>query len=122
MITLYSIITILFCHWLFDFFFQTDKMAQGKSKNNSDLFDHVWVYTIGLCLCAALNEKFLGNYAWIHWIAINSVAHFFTDYVTSRANSGLWEKKQVHDFFVSVGADQLIHYITLFGTFVWLAH
>lgn len=122
MITLYSIITIIVCHWLFDFFWQTDKMAQGKSKNNSDLFDHICVYTIGLVVCTALNGSILNNYAWLYWIAINSIAHFFTDYITSRASSNLWEKKEVHDFFVTIGADQMIHYITLFGTFVWLAH
>lgn len=39
------IFTILFCHWLFDFVFQTDKQAKGKSKNWSDLLAHTSLYS-----------------------------------------------------------------------------
>lgn len=129
MITYYTIITILFCHWLFDFFFQSDDMSKNKSKCNEALMNHVATYTIGLLIIVLLNYMvFLdGSFlqfiiSMIGFVFINSVAHFTTDYVTSRASSALYKEERYHDFFVVIGVDQMIHYITLFGTFIWLAN
>jgi hypothetical protein len=47
-------------------------------------------------------------------------AHWFTDYYTSRLNSKLWSKGDVHNFFVNVGFDQVLHYIQLFGIYLLL--
>lgn len=122
MITLYTIITVLVLHFIFDFFFQTDKMAQGKSKNNIDLSVHVSVYAIGVILMGILNYKSFDHCGMVAlFIMLNVVCHFFTDYFSSRASSRLWADKEFHDFFGTVGLDQLVHYVTLFGTFVWLS-
>lgn len=34
-----------------------------------------------------------------------------------KRNGSLWEQKKVHEFFVSIGFDQLLHYIQLILTF-----
>jgi hypothetical protein len=121
MISLYSISTILICHWLADFFFQTDEMAKGKSSDNKWLRAHVGVYSLGLYAVVLLNYN-----VWEHagiavaWLAINAVAHFFTDWVTSRASSSMWKDNRIHDFFTIIGFDQTLHYLTLIGTFIWL--
>jgi hypothetical protein len=121
MISLYSISTILICHWLADFFFQTDEMAKGKSTDNLWLGAHVGVYSLGL-----LAVFFLNLDAWDYfghamaWILINIIAHFFTDWVTSRASSSMWKDSRIHDFFTIIGFDQTLHYLTLIGTFIWL--
>ncbi len=121
MISFYTISTILFCHWAADFFFQNDEQAKGKSHSNYWLTQHVAFYTIGITLMSLLNlHSFAHPGMQLAFIVINSLAHFFTDYVTSRASSLLWKDGKIHDFFVTVGADQLIHYFTLFGTFIWL--
>jgi len=39
-----EILLILFLHWFADFVLQTDKMAQGKSKNWTDLISHTLTY------------------------------------------------------------------------------
>lgn len=121
MISYYTIITILVLHFIFDFFFQTDKMAQGKSKNFYDLSTHVGVVSIGILLMGVLNCNYFEHAGlMVAFIVINSLAHFFTDYFSSRASSRLYNDNEFHDFFGTIGLDQLVHYVTLFGTFVWL--
>lgn len=121
MISLYTIFTIVVIHWIVDFYFQTDKMAKGKSHDNEQLSLHVTVYTVGLLIMALCNMKYLDYniMLMLGFAAFNSIAHFFTDYVTSRATSLLYKEGKIHDFFVTVGADQLIHYVTLFGSFYY---
>jgi hypothetical protein len=55
------------------------------------------------------------------FIPITFICHTATDYYTSRANMILWEKKNVHGFFVSVGFDQFLHYVQLLLTFYLLS-
>lgn len=123
MITLYTIATILFLHWIFDFHLQNDEMAKGKSTSNRHLTDHVVVYSIGVILMGLTNMVYFQNWSYVAvFILLNTMLHWFTDWITSRASSSLYKDNRIHDFFVVVGADQLIHYLTLFGTFVWLSN
>ena len=121
MISFTTIALFGFVHWVFDFCLQSDAQAKGKSHDNFMLSQHVFVYTLGLLLMAIFTpilhstpEIFFG------WIMFNSMAHFFTDYVTSRASSLLWKDGNVHDFFVTIGIDQYIHYFTLFGSLAYV--
>lgn len=125
---LIEIFTILTIHWFSDFVLQTDKQAKGKSKNWGDLLSHTLNYT-GIWVIATIIYAlvFVGLGLDIHtlpgvsniWLffLITFVAHTTTDYFTSRLNSRLWEERRVHDFFVSVGFDQLLHYVQLFLTY-----
>jgi hypothetical protein len=70
---------------------------------------------------AWMNIKYLDNLIYV-FIPLNALAHFLTDWVTSRATSALYKEERYHDFFVVIGFDQLLHYVTLFGTFVWLTN
>lgn len=92
-----QIILVLLLHWVGDFLFQSDWMAKNKSKSNLALLIHVSCYGIPLCL--------------IDWrfAILNMGLHGLTDFVTSRITSKLWEKKEVHWFFVVIGLDQFIH-------------
>jgi hypothetical protein len=100
---------ILFAHWLADFVYQTDSMAQNKSKSMLWLSIHTVVYSL---VIGAL----LFNPAWALY---NGLAHFVVDYFTSKLNKKLWEDKEVHWFFVSVGFDQLLHTACLLLTWGW---
>lgn len=105
---------ILSLHWVFDFVFQTDKMALNKSKSGYWLTVHVSVYSVGLLWMAYLIGLTSVNIA-AFWI-FNAVLHWLTDWCTSRLNSYLWKKEMRHWFFVGIGFDQLLHYSALFIT------
>lgn len=122
--TFSSIMTVIAMHWVADFVLQTDWQAKNKSKNNFALLFHVLTYTICIFVCSIFfltNELTLQNIKiWELWALANGVIHFGVDYVTSRINTYLWNKGRVHDFFVMVGFDQVIHYSCLFGSLFYL--
>lgn len=125
MLNLYEILGILFIHWVADFVLQTDKQARGKSENWKDLLDHTKNYTmvwwaIGIILIVVnLFYPFFEYKAWslTMFIVITFICHTITDYYTSRINSRLWKEGKIHNFFVSIGFDQYLHYIQLFVTY-----
>lgn len=110
---------LLFVHWLADFVCQTHWQASNKSKDNVALLRHVASYT---AILAAFSWVLVpvGLGVWAAFVIGNGVLHFITDYFTSRASSKLYAKQDWHNFFVVIGFDQLIHQVTLAGTF-WLA-
>jgi hypothetical protein len=121
MITLTEIFTIIIIHWIADFVFQTDKQAKGKSKNWHDLLSHTFSYSIIWFAVGCI--LFLLGIISINFplfILITFISHTITDYFTSRLNSKLWSQGKVHHFFVSVGFDQVLHYVQLFLTYYYL--
>lgn len=67
-------------HTILDFFCQTNWMAVNKSHSSKALLAHVGVYSAGIAL-ATLSLAFA---------AVTFVAHFITDWVTSRITSRQW--------------------------------
>ena len=124
MIELKIIFAILIIHWIADFVFQTDKMAKGKSKNWEDLLTHTGVYSfiIGIFSLFILPHNTINFEVYDSGIfmIITFISHTITDYFTSRLNSKLWTEGKVHYFFVSIGFDQILHYIQLFLTYYFL--
>lgn len=120
-LTLIEIFTILFIHWIADFWCQTDWMAKNKSISNKALTYHVLAYsTIWLLVCNCYSI-ITNNYLILALFpAITFISHWMTDYFTSRLNSKLWKEGKVHYFFVSIGGDQILHYVQLFLTFYLL--
>ena len=121
--SLILIFSIIFIHWVADFVLQTDWQAQNKSKNNSALLSHTYNYSLVWYIVGVPYALMNPNY--VQWtltafVVITFVAHTITDYFTSRLNSKLWADKKVHYFFVSVGFDQVLHYVQLFTTFYLL--
>ena len=118
---LIEIFSIIIIHWFADFVLQSDEDAKNKSKSNKHLTSHVLTYTavwsiIGLWYGLYYNQHLLGALFPI----ITFVFHWITDYYTSRLNSKLWSEGKVHNFFVSVGFDQVLHYVQLFTTYYYL--
>ena len=118
------ILVILFIHWVADFVFQTDKMAQGKSKNWGDLLRHTATYSFVFYVILPFYALYMGD-KYVMWtgtqfVVITFIAHTLQDYFTSRLNSRLWEKKEVHYFFVSIGFDQFLHFAQLILTYHFL--
>ena len=121
--TFQTIMTVIAMHWVADFVLQSDWQAKNKSKDNFALLFHVITYTICIFVCGIflLTDLTLQNIKILEsWAVLNGVIHFGVDYVTSRINTYLWNKGRVHDFFVMVGFDQLIHYACLFGSLFFI--
>ena len=95
-------------HFIADFIFQSNEVARGKSSSNAILGKHVTLYSI--------------PFFWFGWqfAIINMLAHFATDWITSRITKRLWADNEVHWFFVVIGLDQAVHMTTLITTYWWL--
>jgi hypothetical protein len=126
--SLFSIFYLLLLHWVADFICQTDWEAKNKSTNNEALISHTSMYSIitfgGLIIYAiiaatsSLDTISVGSI--LLFTAVTFVTHTFIDYYTSRVNSYFWQKKDSHNFFVSVGFDQVLHYVQLFLCFKYI--
>lgn len=163
-----TVYVLLVTHFVADFLAQSDWMALNKSKSWQALAVHVWVYMAVMFGAMVVLAGTTGHPANppLTWLAVNAVAHFVQDAITSRINSRLWfidgarvsDQAQVdvsayfgaigeissyeamqatwdrlneagaqelivngkrHWFFVAIGFDQLLHYVTLFVTAGW---
>lgn len=94
----YLIMLVLFNHFVADFVFQSNWMAQNKSKLMIPLLVHIGVYSLFLLI----------PFGW-KYALINGGLHFSIDIWTSRLSSYFWKKQKVHEFFVVIGFDQFLH-------------
>ncbi|PQO46309.1 DUF3307 domain-containing protein [Blastopirellula marina] len=107
---------VMLTHWIADFLCQTRWMAENKSKDLKALSAHVGVYTVVLgVLCWPL-FSLLGGLAFM---LVNGVLHFVVDFITSRISSYFYQQKNMHAFFATVGFDQYLHFVCLWGTFLY---
>jgi len=118
---LWIIILCLITHWIGDFVAQTHSQSIGKSTSNVVLSEHVFSYTmiwsIPAFIIFSTTLSFCdGFWRFLVFLVITYTTHFAIDYYTSRVNKQLWEAKEVHNFFVSIGFDQVLHYLQIFGT------
>lgn len=119
---MYIILSILLFHWIGDFVLQSEWMATKKSISWRALLCHTMAYTlvwiIPICVYGSIREC---DARMLLFLPITFCCHLSTDYYTSRVNKQLLEIRQktgggFHDFFVSVGFDQMLHYAQLFIT------
>jgi len=121
MINIYVVLGILFFHWVFDFVFQTHKQSINKSTSFSYLLEHTFTYSIcWLPLSFIFGVSTDASAMLLLFAPITFVAHTATDYYTSKVNSQLWKEGDVHNFFVSIGFDQFLHFTQLLLTFYFL--
>jgi hypothetical protein len=120
-------LSLLVVHFIGDWLLQTNWQALNKSKNNEALTMHVLVYS--LCFLP-----------WgLGFASFTFLAHWVTDYFTSRCGAKLWfidlyTKEGVETlgpgemfatvnmakrkaFWIMIGTDQLIHFVTLALTY-----
>lgn len=107
---------IIWAHFIADFIFQSDSMAKNKSSSNEWLLKHILTYSAFLFAFFAVDGWKFNIINASLFALVNGVAHLITDYFTSRWSKGLWEKGQVHNFFVVIGFDQAIHLSILVAT------
>lgn len=121
------IIIILITHWVADFVFQTNKDAINKSDDIKSLLAHTFTYSgiwFTLLFIIALTSGVSITPSYIAFISkftfITFISHTVIDYYTSKVHSVLWKEEKRHEFFISIGFDQLLHLIQLFTTFILL--
>lgn len=104
-----TLLIIIWLHFFADFLLQTRWMGRNKSKSNFALFVHVAVYSI--------------PFLWFGWkyAVVNGMAHFATDWISSRFGGKMYAAKKEFFFWAVIGADQAIHLTALIATFGWLA-
>ena len=103
-----AIAVLMVFHFLGDFIFQTNRMALNKSTDNTVLTEHVFWYSI---LFAFVDFRFA---------IVNAVLHLGIDYYSSRIGKKYWENENRRMFFITVGADQLLHMLCLIYTYALL--
>lgn len=106
---LYILILIFLAHFIGDFILQTDDMAKNKSKDNMALTYHIAMYSL----------PFIILFGPIYAV-INGLLHWVIDFTTSRISSKLYQKGDIHNFFVVIGFDQFLHMTCLVGTYWYL--
>ena len=110
----------LWAHWCGDFILQTHHQATTKSRNIISLLTHCATYSAVMCvwfvIFAKVPDPVIHTWNTMFFTLTTFLTHFITDFFTSKHNSRLWNKQSWHNFFASVGLDQVIHYITLFYT------
>lgn len=120
--TVTLILTFIILHWIGDFILQTHEQSIKKSKSNKYLLQHTVTYSI----VWIFGITFLwGNGHTTQWYILHSllfglitfICHTITDYFTSRWTSKLYDKGDIHNFFVLVGFDQILHYTQLILTY-----
>lgn len=124
-INIYVVIAILFIHWFADFVAQSDLQAKNKSKSWYFLLEHTGNYSfiwwiVGLGYIGFKFDKFPIEQTLMplaKFVLITFVCHTITDYFTSRLNSKLWTQGNTHNFFVSIGWDQFLHFTQLLITY-----
>lgn len=110
---------IFLFHYVADFMFQSRMMGENKSKSFEWLLKHVFVYAIVLGILAY--PLFTGWFLFGVWIVMNFWLHLATDFVTSKLSTYFFLKKNMYGFWNVIGCDQMIHILTLYYTFKWLA-
>ena len=132
------IYVLLVAHFVGDFLCQSDWMAVNKSQRWDALALHVLAYSAVLAVAVIVGHGDTPQALW--FLSTNVAAHFIQDAITSRINARLWfldtttgaRDRYLHDgefigrfndkrhwFFVGIGFDQLLHYVTLFVTAGW---
>lgn len=118
MITSQAFVLMILMHFLADFGLQTHEQATGKSVSVTQLFYHVGIYSLMWLLGSFI---LFGDWGTaVVFATITFVAHYATDFVTSRLGKPYWDRKDMHNGFVIVGFDQVLHLLQLYYTIEYL--
>lgn len=121
--SIFLIIWLLSAHWIADFVLQTHEQSKAKSHSNKALLKHTTHYSVAMVVLMSFTVLLttlgsaIGVINLVLFGIITLVCHTITDYFTSRLSSRLYKEGRIHDFFVCIGFDQLLHYVQLILTY-----
>ena len=131
-------LSLIALHFLFDWKFQSNWMAMNKSRQTE------WIGVKALLIHSFIATCYTLLWGWKFWLA-NWALHYIVDAVTSQFTKKFWfikfcpglnyvlkdlpnedlvvvepQFEKRHNFFVTIGFDQLLHYTCLALTLRWL--
>lgn len=115
---------IIIAHFIADFVFQDAQWARDKSNSAVALTTHVCTY----CLVWIIPAWYLLSYNWVWFILITFIAHWFTDFVTSKIVKNLFNTNKIGTSvpnlgaFTMIGLDQVLHYLQIYYTINFLTN
>lgn len=108
------IFLLISLHFVADFLLQNDKMALNKSSSVKWLVIHCFVYYLPFYIVEVAGLLPVG------FSILNGTIHFMIDFISSKVSKKFYNLNNRYLFFLIIGLDQLIHYVTLFLTYVHL--
>jgi hypothetical protein len=121
---IWTLLFIIFIHWVADFVLQTRHMGLRKSSSNYYLTLHVLVYTFSTIMAWSIVLPLIGFHLTTFSVSLAFslifLLHWLTDYITSRQTTKLYKEEKYYEFFVMIGFDQVLHYVQLFLIFNYI--
>jgi hypothetical protein len=124
MISITTICLLLVAHYVADFVCQTDWMARNKSEKFLPRVTHACVYSIVLFMFMIFALPLVSA---LLFVIFNGIVHYYVDKFSSRVTSrlskeGKYGSNTIPNFgmFSIIGLDQLIHYLVLFISLVYI--
>lgn len=117
-------IWIVFTHWIADFIFQDEKWANAKSTSFKALVTHTIVYSFMMTIMWMF--YFEQPFKILYFFLITFVTHTITDFFTSKIVKRKFKNQNygsgIPNFgaFTLIGLDQVIHYITITFSILFL--
>ena len=108
MFDIYTVILILFAHFIADFICQTDKIAINKSDSLGYLSLHALMYSMLFLIWG------------FYFFLATFILHWIVDFFSSKLTTRLFKAGERHWFFVVIGFDQFVHVTGLFITYYLL--
>lgn len=118
--TIVHIVGLLVFHYIGDHLLQTGKMGLEKHKDNIILIYHVAIYTVVMTLFANYIFWDFPSDRIVTFFLVTFISHFITDYITSRINHQLYERKETKKLLNMIYLDQNLHYFQLIITYYFL--
>ena len=116
------LLTLFVFHFIGDFIFQSQWMASNKSYNQNALFSHAGIYGstlfLGIMIFICFNKGFepIDIYRISNFCVFNFWLHLVTDLISSKISTYYWKQHLIRKFFLTIGADQMIHAICLISS------
>lgn len=115
MIELHVIIAILVAHYIGDWLLQVPFQAVMGRKSSD--WSHLTLHCATLVLpLVVVGVIFMEPSIGFAWALGNAWLHFLIDAVSSRMTSRYHKQNKMSHFWLTIGTDQVMHLIILFGS------
>jgi hypothetical protein len=116
--------SLVVCHFVFDWMFQSEEQAKGKAYSFKSCLLHVFVYTSAFAPFAAVLLYYVLNWpaaSILAFIVVNCGAHLLIDSGIYTWNKWAWEDDKEKKYLLPVVVlDEVFHVGILFVTFLSL--